>query len=49
MPAALCKPAARVFLVLVMADRGGGQGGHGEEGQLHLGHCMAVQQALGPS
>lgn len=31
-----------------MPDRGGGQGGHGEQGQLHLGYSMAVQQALSP-
>ncbi len=43
----LCR-SARVLLVLVMLDRGGGQGGHGEQGQLHLGHSMAVQQALCP-
>lgn len=43
----LCR-SARVLLVLVMLDRGGGQGGHWEQGQLHLGHSMAVQQALCP-
>lgn len=41
----LCRPA-RVLLVLVMPDRGRSQGGHGEQGQLHLGHSVAVQQAL---
>ena len=43
----LCRPA-RVLLVLVVLDRGGGQGGHGEQGQLHLGYCMAVQQTVCP-
>lgn len=41
----LCR-SARVLLVLVVLDRGAGQGGHGEQRQLHLGHSMAVQQAL---
>ncbi|KAA6418019.1 MAG: hypothetical protein FRX49_12019 [Trebouxia sp. A1-2] len=52
LPSPQTRPAAhgsaRVLLVLVMLDRGGGQGGHWEQGQLHLGHSMAVQQALCP-
>lgn len=42
------KPADALLLLPVMLHRGLGQGGHGEQGQLHLGHCMAVHQALSP-